>query len=230
MKKIIALVVALSCLCVSTGLADIGAGIKKKDEIKYLGISWLSDINSVVQNASEYLEIDEGDFTFYTGSTISAMSKWGNSDTPMEDSGFCAVYSCDAGNVNIAGHKVKEIDLYGLYGISDDEISRDINDSRFCKAEYVFGIEDNDNVDLVYADLCDKLKQLYGESSTPLIQMGGETNVWYGDNDTVVMLDYVRPGFVGTGLYIYYARTDIEEMQTEIYNIQNGIDSGNTGL
>lgn len=79
-------------------------------------------------------------------------------------------------------------------------------------------------IDEVYSDLVSKLSSIYGESKHG--DFGGimYNDVWYGDNNTIVMLY-----FDSAYLNVYYGTLDAKNtLEESLTNFSNGVDNSDT--
>lgn len=104
----------------------------------------------------------------------------------VDSTGFYMYFYDYDDKVKIAGYPVRSMYFYSHYGITDGRISLDANDSEYYLVDVSFAASDEMVVG-IYSDLLTKLTKLYGTC------IEGTTReythaVWYGANDTAVML------------------------------------------
>lgn len=91
-----------------------------------------------------------------------------------------------SGEVDVAGYKTSETELYFAYVPVDGVLTKTEDDSSLYGARYVFEAQ---NLDEMYADLTRKLTSLYGAPSDVKKQGDKYTyTYWYGANDTELVL------------------------------------------
>lgn len=113
------------------------------------------------------------------------------------------VGNCYNGEIDVAGYKTKDITVYFAYTISDGVLNQNLSDSALYGARYEF---DSLNLEEMYADLTEKLTDLYGEYSNTSKDTDLYGNVytytyWYGQNDTMVVLKSLNSENDSTGFY-----------------------------
>lgn len=98
--------------------------------------------------------------------------------------------ACLNGEIDVAGYKTKETQLYFAYNIVDGKLPKTEDESSIYGAKYVFSTEDLEGM---HIDLKNKLTSLYGEPSkttneTDIFKIEYTYTWWYGQNDTVLVL------------------------------------------
>lgn len=228
-KRIVAFLLSM-LLIVPVASADTN------DEIVFHGIPWGISINELVVQLQErkipvsYSDIDAGSDMRFWGSQFISLT-----EDHFDSAGhMISLYDYDD-RIVIAGHPVRNIDLYAHYGIVDGEISLDSDDSEYYLCTIMFAAGD-DMIEEVYSDLLTKLSNLYGDSivgSTTTSSNEYKHAVWNGNNNTAVML------YCGAGKYKYvclmYGKTNSEDTLREVrqlvieYQIQS-VTNDSTGL
>ena len=210
MKKAIACFLSVLMLFASTALADTDK------EILFHGIPWGISVNTLVNHLKER-KIPISSSNVYADSD---MRFWGSqfmsiTEDHFDSTGYeISIYDYDD-RIQIAGYSVLNVDLYAHYGIIDGEISFDADDSEYYFCSILFSVGD-DMVEGVYSDLLRKLTNLYGNCATnTAIPNSAESTyaVWYGDNNTAVML-YRNDEYQYVSLY--YGKTDSEQKLREV--------------
>lgn len=151
MKRAILFLLAL-VLFVPSALADTDS------EIVFHGIPWGISANELVE------QLTDRQIPAHSSSIESnvSMEVWtynfGNSYEYAVDSSGCRLFLffySNPGSVKIAGHPVGSIRMYAHYGIVDNAVSFDVNDSSYYLSTILFDVSDEMAVD-VYADLSKK--------------------------------------------------------------------------
>ena len=104
----------------------------------------------------------------------------------VDSTGFYMYFVDYDDTVKIAGYPVRSMYFYSHYGVTDGKISLDANDSEYYLVNISFAASD-EMVAGIYSDILNKLTKLYG-SSTESAPGRYTQAVWYGANDTAVML------------------------------------------
>jgi len=109
-----------------------------------------------------------------------------------------AVYDFPS-SFTVAGYPLASAQIYCPYGYTEDKVDRTIEGTKFMLAEITFEVSD---IDLVYADLTNKLTSLYGTPEEVVDNNGymvlssdrsdytqyNSWMIWYGANNTGVFL------------------------------------------
>lgn len=146
--------------------------------------------------------------------------------------GHAYYYAVSPDNMTVAGFKVKEICAYFMETFDDEEVYTDQANTALYKAYYNFG--DIMDYPATYEMLKVKLNSIYGigESYSAQANLGSDrtqyqnTTVWYGANDTmVILLDYhvmYDNGTLYTGyvpmIRIYYGKSNSVQMLKDLEN------------
>lgn len=99
----------------------------------------------------------------------------------------------------VAGHLVNQMDFYAHYGLNNEELSLDADDSCYYMVKCGFNVHD-EKAPAVYNDLAKKLTRLYGDGSSDVVfyDVGdGYTYnyiIWNGSEDTAVCLCHREDG------------------------------------
>ena len=162
-------------------------------EILFRGIPWMSNAIDVrAQLAKDGMigsnhEIDSEDYIYawLVSDDVCIESKAGAN---------IAVYDFPA-TFTVAGYPLSSAQIYCPYTYSTSSIDRTIEHTQFMLATMKFDVSD---IELVFADLTNKLTSLYGTPETvvdnnsywssPNYTEYNTWNVWYGINDTGVYL------------------------------------------
>lgn len=206
MKRLVVLVLltALMLLCVAK--ADVATC---DTEILFRDLPWGCSIDEAIKNFQNSgidnarLREDEDVYSMNNHWSGVDKSAFEYSSTNLSDDFF------------VGGHLVDEIYAYAIYGIKDGQVSKKTEDSKLYKGAYFF--KSQDNVRGVYDDLVDKLTGLYGEPEPNLDSIMGESQIWYGLNNTAVVITIYDEEF--SLLYLEYWDLNVEEMINEMQSV-----------
>lgn len=111
--------------------------------------------------------------------------------------------NCHHSEIEVAGYKTKDIQLFFAYIPVDGILTKEEQDSALYGARYEF---ETQNLKEMYADLSQKLSSLYGEAgkTTTDSDLWGNSykyTYWFGLNDTMVVLKYLDSENDLTGAY-----------------------------
>ncbi len=201
MKRVVTVLLVLVMMC----------GVALADEILFRGIPWganIIDAESVIDAIPDcdIYYVDEYNMPYWE--KHSALSIGLDASSDYNTGYMMAVMSMgwispDAfQEFKVGGHTVEYMNLYFRFGLTDEGISRDKEDSVLILAEYDF-----DSLDYAgaYDDLKAKLTSLYGEGKETVEESEGmgwsedgefekfgvvrRVTVWDGDNNTSVKLE-----------------------------------------
>lgn len=110
---------------------------------------------------------------------------------------------CSNGEVEVAGYKTRDVNLYFSYVPVNGILTKKESDSALYGARYEF---DTTNLKAMYSDLTTKLSSIYGEpnKTTTDADMWGMVytyTYWYGQNDTMVVLKGTNAENDSIGIY-----------------------------
>ena len=195
MKKMLALTVAVLILFSSAALAD---------EIRFLGIPWLSSVETVTEKMAEMLpgEAPEGSFdtdcyvdrTWFTGGD-------GLDHVPVYMLEYNGLY-------DVAGMKVDRVRLWFVPEGAGGTFSGERTEGyMLVHAEYRFLDEENTSLREECRRLAEKLKSIYGEPAASLEGGAAGDNygadydgcLWESGNDTLVRLYYTSTSYRNGG-------------------------------
>ena len=200
------------------------------EEILFRGIPWDSNIIEVRDALQEEkfpaLPIErnpDDDSSIYDFSPLND-AYW------MYIENTVSVYNIDLNNLDIelAGHKIKRIELFFLNSIvSDDLIDGSDNALKFKRAEYWISPKDGAEC---FDDLKSKLTKLYGvpKESTEILsdELISDWAMWNGDNDTGVFIKRRWARNAKTheykmeiGFEVTYGKTDVLDEIKDIENV-----------
>ena len=120
----------------------------------------------------------------------------------------------------VAGYPLASVQIYCPYSYSSFEIDRTIEHTQFMLATMKFDVSD---IELVYADLTNKLSSLYGTPETIV----DNNDYWSSTNFTEYNTWNVWYGINNTGAYLYKTFR-IEEGSTAIKNAELTLVYGRT--
>ena len=211
MKKLFAAILVLAVLLTSAALAD---------EIRFLDLPWLSDVESAEKAVLEQLTdtAPKGymDRIRIDGSWI-AGDGWIGDSAPA----YVLQYTCDP-CCEVAGLSVNCVTLWFLPEGTGGKYNDESTDGyQLVRAEYRFTEDDRNNSDGVFSLLEFKMRYLYGEPAETLSGGGASDNysedstafVWTGGNMTQVRLEYnkkhYRDGTTTGKVYVDYGYGDL---------------------
>lgn len=110
---------------------------------------------------------------------------------------------CFYGEIDVAGYKTKDVNLYFSYVPVDGVLTKEKSDSALYGARYEFEPIDFNSM---YQDLTNKISSIYGEHdnttiSTDIWGVVYTYRYWYGQNDTMIVLKGANAENDSTGLY-----------------------------
>ena len=220
------------------------ASVASADEIRFLGIPWLSNVNDVKAMVKDKLtkDLPTGEFELSTWTALSYKGdEYEVKEVPMYKLEYSGRYY-----YQIAGFNVKSVDLeFVPRGDNGTYSNLDTDAYQLTLAGYSFGKDNINDYDDIYEALIKKLKSLYGEpvatldNSTVTAYFTQRTKgfAWEGENNTVVKLHHssAYSSITGTieGVYINYAFADRDffEEKTTLTLVSEGnenIDVGQT--
>jgi len=187
-------------------------------EIVFHGIPWGTSVDELVDQLRER-NIPSG--SIYDNYD---MRYWGSqflsiTEDHFDSTGYMiSIYDYDD-KIKIAGHPVLNINLYAHYGMVDDKISLDADDSNYHFCTIMFAAGDEMVVG-VYNDLLVKLNTLYGSSTESTFKVGSSkytASTWYGANNTAVNLyRYISDDQKYQSVNLCYGKTDGEQTLREV--------------
>ena len=190
-------------------------------EIKFRDLDWGCSIDAAISNL-EKAGISYNRYSIKNDITVNGKF----SGISIDKSGveFNAYQSDIPNDFYVAGHLVSQIVIKAIYGLSDGQIQKDLEDTNMYYAIYYF--EPTSDTESVFDDLNSKLANLYG--NTPYVYedsfSGDCTITWYGaDSNTCVVLDMNRFSVYDDRCVLSVAYWDlrvhdkIREMQDVIY-------------
>ena len=237
MNRVLAFVLMLTLLAITplSVLAESEETVgEEKKEILFQGIPWDSDANTVRK-----MLLDKG-FPMSEVRDYYAISYFAPASFDASGKSDCGVgMSADAVAlqalpVKIAGYPIKYCWTTFVFDYEDKNINENIEDTHFIYGSVTF---DTLNPQYMYDDLVKKLSSLYGEpenviaksiSTTSYFKTGEKgTNycdysVWYGANDTAVLLEYryeiMNESFLrkDESLKLIYGKTNGKEKVTAL--------------
>lgn len=211
MKKVLALImVVLMMTSAGIALADVDTAITFQE------IPWGSDAETVRQVLIEKEYISEDtEFSCYEGrgfhlipnKTMHVVSESGTDYNAVQ-----FVMSSNKILKQIAGYDVNRMEC---------SFAKNGDDAELLCVKVMLNAQ---RIDEAYADLAAKLASIYGKSKHGNFVGIMYNDVWYGDNNTVVMLLVDRDE-----INLYYGTLDADSILQEcLANFSNGVDSNDT--
>jgi hypothetical protein len=201
----------ISCVLIFLILCSMIFGAQTPNQLLFRNIEWGTDATSVASILK-----DQG-FPDPNISDSFLWHDWGSDSLRFngKDIGISLSYSFD-GDFYIAGHEVRNITLIFLYSHGADFVSYDHGKTTFLQARITF---DTLDAKIVYDDLLQKLKTLYGN---PVKQYQENTFYqlyyaeWNGGNKTGINLQCGLRKDNGTLVYqdvtLYYGKTNDKDL------------------
>lgn len=227
MKRVFSWILAAMVLLMPTaGLCEA----VYDEEILFRGLPWMMDMESYIEALSEDVE---GGYPYRDETPKMIFSQALRDEQPGDavyTNGYLRTLYNFRDNFRVAGYEVDWIWVYGLWSIaSNGTIIDNVDKTRVFRAEYTFALDEKspDEVETIWDDLKEKLILVYGEGyidqSSPNDYEGFRYRrlVWYGQNDTYVMLR----GWLGRTenqhpdtINIQYGRSDDNALIQEVCN------------
>lgn len=120
----------------------------------------------------------------------------------------------------VAGHPITSIHAYAINKVDNGKVLDGPENSRIVSAMYLFDYAAIQDEDFAYRDLLKKLSDIYGKCDLQEARNDGKQayNVWYGENNTYVMLSaYMEEGKAKT-INLQYGLLNTAELLEEIRN------------
>lgn len=217
MRRIIAfaIMISLCLICVSNCLAD---------EILFRNLPWGSNPDEMEKELSAtgflYPISSEG-MLVYLDKYLEELdrSHLDNSRATEQSCGWAsAAYNFGEDGPSVAGYNIGSVQAYFYSPIENNVVNMDKKAAKLYLAQYNLSILDYDTA---FDELSNKLSKLYGEPEQKL----GKTSAWlnendaflttcdtirlyyYGDNNSVVVLEKVLNDEKGVGLAIVYGQS-----------------------
>ena len=173
------------CFLLALTLFSPAAFADTDSEIVFHGIPWGIGIDELTEQLNQRDIPTDGinagaDMKFWDYQFLSI------TEDHVDSTGFYMYFYDYDDKVKIAGYPVLSMYLYSHYGIADGKISLDANYSEYYLATIRFAASDEMVVGM-YSDLLTKLTKLYGSCAEGTTKEYTHA-VWYGANDTAVML------------------------------------------
>ncbi len=196
------------------------ARAETKDEIKFRGLEWGDTYEETALTIDSKYPLEFDDQSSWPSAAGQSVDQVIN-ETGVLYNGIYHIHGCatcefpNRCQINVAGHTTRNVYMYYVYPVVNNEIIADKDDAMFYCAEYLF--ISPDEPELMIKDLKGNLTDLYGQCDDEKKNGKLISYYWYGANQTVVALtlnnefNYIYHGYDIKIVYGWYGGDDLLE-------------------